>query len=531
VKRGCFIEELAERGVARLEELAAACGVSRSHAYRLAAQLEALGLAAREGGVVRVADPELLQLLKRVKSKFSLAELLAPKALELLECAADRLTLEAAAARTGLSRSGLSSRLARLRGLGAVRVEGGRLAIADPDVAVLVERLRARRAALIVEPYAEILYAGRYIVKRVPAGAPARGAPTGFTALRRFSIDIASGYDYYVQPGGEVGPEEAIVHALLAARSRYERTLAAVAYAKLSKTLNSAKLVAAARGTPALPLVLELGDYASGLPTEHSDLFLPWDEFRQLARLYGVEAKPAPPLAKVTEALAEAGRLLTEHVECYALGGLALVLESVKEATGDVDLAVLDKRSFKLLLSALRSASFEPPAEAEPKGAAVLERGDVRVDLFLAEVAGARITEAMAKRAARSIAYGRLVVKVLSLGDVAFLKAVSGRERDLEDLARIARRGLDWRVLLEDALSQEEPERFALAVLQALEALEEAHGIAPPRRLKSRLRREAAAHLVKKAVEEGCRCPEEVSALTGLPLGEVRKLMREMGLA
>jgi hypothetical protein len=36
--------------------------------------------------------------------------------------------------------------------------------------------------------------------------------------------------------------------------------------------------------------------------------------------------------------------------------------------------------------------------------------------------------------------------------------------------------------------------------------------------------------MVKKAVEEGCRCPEEVSALTGLPLGEVRKLMREMGL-
>jgi hypothetical protein len=85
-------------------------------------------------------------------------------------------------------------------------------------------------------------------------------------------------------------------------------------------------------------------------------------------------------------------------------------------------------------------------------------------------------------------------------------------------------------VLLEDALSQEEPGHFALAVLQALEALEEARGIAPPRRLKCRLRREAAAHLVKKAVEEGCRCPEEMSALTGLPLGEVRKLMREMGL-
>ncbi|MFZ8854538.1 MAG: hypothetical protein ACO2OQ_00025, partial [Thermofilaceae archaeon] len=56
----------------------------------------------------------------------------------------------------------------------------------------------------------------------------------------------------------------------------------------------------------------------------------------------------APPLAKVTEALAEAGRLLPERVECYALGGLVLVLEGVKEATRDVDLAVLDKRSCSL---------------------------------------------------------------------------------------------------------------------------------------------------------------------------------------
>jgi hypothetical protein len=137
----------------------------------------------------------------------------------------------------------------------------------------------------------------------------------------------------------------------------------------------------------------------------------------------------------------------------------------------------------------------------------------------------------MVRRAVRSIAYGNLAVRVLSLGDVAFLKAVSGRERDLEDLARIARRGLDWGVLLEDVLSQEEPGRLALALLQALEALEEAYGVAPPRRLRSRLRREAAAYLVRRAVGEGCRSPEEVSALTGLPLGEVRRLMREMGLA
>ena len=522
---------MVERGEARLEELIAHCAVSRAHAYRLAAQLEAMGIAKLEGGAVRVADPELLQLLKRVKSRFSVAELLSPKALELLECSADRLTLEAAAARLGLSRSGLSNRLAKLRGLGAVKVEGGRLALADPDVAELVERLRARKAALSVEPYAEILYAGRIIVKRVPARMPARGTPTGFTALRRFSIEIASNYEYYVQPETEVGAEEAIVHALLAARSRYERTLAAVAYAKLSAKLNPAKLVAAARGTPALPLALELGDYVSGLPTQHGDLFLPWDEFRQLAQLYGVEAKPAPPLAKVAEALTDAGRLLPELVECYALGGLALVLEGLKEVTKDVDLAVLDERSFRLLLSAFEAAGFELPAEAEPKRAAVLERGDVRVDLFLSEVAGARITEAMAERAARAVAYGNLAVKMLSLDDVAFLKAVGGRERDLEDLARIARRGLDWRVLAEDALSQEEPGRFALAVLEALEALEEAYSVAPPRSLKSRLKRAAAAYLVKKAVEEGRRSPEEVSAATGLPLREVKRLMGEMGLA
>jgi hypothetical protein len=36
VKRGCFVERLVEWGEARLEELAGACGLSGSHAYRLA---------------------------------------------------------------------------------------------------------------------------------------------------------------------------------------------------------------------------------------------------------------------------------------------------------------------------------------------------------------------------------------------------------------------------------------------------------------------------------------------------------------
>jgi len=137
----------------------------------------------------------------------------------------------------------------------------------------------------------------------------------------------------------------------------------------------------------------------------------------------------------------------------------------------------------------------------------------------------------MAKRAVSAVTYGNLAVKVLSLDDIAFLKAVSGRMRDLEDLARIARKGLNWRVLAEDALSQEDPGRFALVVLEALKALEEAYSVAPPRRLKSRLKRTAAAYLVKKAVEEGRRNPEEVSAVTGLPLREVKRLMGEIGLA
>jgi len=136
-----------------LEELAAACGLSRAHAYRLAAQLEAMGIAEREGGVVRVADPELLQLLKRVGSKFSVAELLSPKALELLESAADRLALEAAA-RTGLSRSGLSSRLTKLRGIGAGRIRNPRaLAAAFAELFSSIEtvKLEGRAIAEVLE--------------------------------------------------------------------------------------------------------------------------------------------------------------------------------------------------------------------------------------------------------------------------------------------------------------------------------------------------------------------------------------------
>ncbi|RLE96833.1 MAG: hypothetical protein DRJ96_05445 [Thermoprotei archaeon] len=501
-------------------------GLSRAQVYRILAELKQAGLVEYGGGVARVASLELQHLLKRIRAKYDLSRLLAGRTLEILDHVQRGASASRLAELLGVSRSTIHRYLSRLCELGVVRREGDRLEVVDEDVAKLVELLRLRRMVAVVEPYAEVLYADHFIVKRVPRGREARGTPTAFTVFREYSVEVSTSWDYYVQPPMPVGLEEAIVHALLASRSRYERTLAAVVYAKNIDKVRRGRLRAAARGTPALPLVLELDDYVSGVPVEHYDSFLPWDEFRELAELYSVELRPALPAHVLEEYFREVGRALAEEVYAYVFGGFNLLVEELKPSTKDVDLLVLTEEELRSLMHALEEAGFTPLAEAEPRRATVYEKGSLRVDLFLGEVGSVVITRDMVRRAARGVAYGKLHLRMMALEDVVFLKSVSGRERDVEDVSRIVRaRRLKWRVVLEDLLSQENRGKLALTLLDTLEVMEEAHSIRVSRRLKARVRELALEYLVEQALKLGHREPREIAELLGVPRSTVMRIL------
>lgn len=121
-------------------------------------------------------------------------------------------------------------------------------------------------------------------------------------------------------------------------------------------------------------------------------------------------------------------------------------------------------------------------------GAAVMmedQRG-MRIDIFVETVCRKiRVTSRMAARSKTHSRYGKLEVGLISPEDIFLFKSVTEREGDLDDMARLAERGLDWRTILEECVFQSGEVILEGYLAVRLQELEEQKGIVSP--IKSEL--------------------------------------------
>lgn len=156
----------------------------------------------------------------------------------------------------------------------------------------------------------------------------------------------------------------------------------------------------------------------------------------------------------------ELAGLLDEELTVYLIGGGALTLEDLKNATKDIDLIVQEKAELQLLWRVLTSAGYEPEgdlAEAYEalEAAFILEKDRRRFDVFHEQVAGVLyLSDAMISRSRQLFAEGELTVKMVSLNDIFLFKAVANREDDVDDMVRIAETGIDTGVIVEEIETQ-----------------------------------------------------------------------------
>ena len=523
------------RGPLTARGVASATGLSLSQVYRDLKGLLKLGFVDKLDGSYCISRSELGLVLRRVAGKYSLEALFSGSGLKVLMLLRNPQSIAELVKLSSLSEQSLYSYLSRLMEVGAVRLEGGKYEICDGDVAELVKLLEMRDLSRRVEPYAEVVFSGvDMVIKRVPAGLKARGSPTAFTLFPKYGVPLELPWSFYVEPPMEESVELALVHGLIASRTRRERTLCAVLYAKNRGLIDLAKARSLARGTPALQALLKLEAYASGVPIEEAELFLPWSEFRELASLYGVKVEAAPEAEVLRRCFEEVGENLERTVECYVFGGANLVMLGVKEATKDVDVALDSVEDYKALTKALEKTGFKPIVEVSEVREApsmIYVKGDLRIDVFTHSISGLKLTSQMKKRAKRTLIYGNLKLRLISLEDVVLLKAISARERDLEDIATTAKkRRVNWSLIPQILLEQEEQvaEQKAVALLQAVEVLQEAYNIKIPRKTKAKIEKLALKHLVKKLIEKGLKKPSEISRELGVPTGKVRETLREL---
>jgi predicted nucleotidyltransferase len=177
----------------------------------------------------------------------------------------------------------------------------------------------------------------------------------------------------------------------------------------------------------------------------------------------------------------ELANLINDDLTVYLIGGGALTLEELKNATKDIDLIVRRESELKQLWSVLTSAGYEPQEDLaeeydELEAAFILEKDRRRFDVFHEQVAGViYLSDSMRSRSRHLFDEDGLSVRMVSLDDIFLFKAVANREDDVEDMVRIAQGGIDDDVIVEEIMTQLEllgSDDFIGAMKKKLERLE-----------------------------------------------------------
>ena len=162
---------------------------------------------------------------------------------------------------------------------------------------------------------------------------------------------------------------------------------------------------------------------------------------------------------QIEELFKEIDQELTGKINIYVIGGAVLLYQGLKPATKDIDVILPNKESYDAFLKALISLGFKrrKPTETYKKMEInlIIEKGDFRFDLFLKEVfKKISLLIEMTNRAINILNVKHLNVFLCSNEDIFIFKSMTTRKGDLEDCITLAKRGINWNIILSEIQSQ-----------------------------------------------------------------------------
>ena len=150
-----------------------------------------------------------------------------------------------------------------------------------------------------------------------------------------------------------------------------------------------------------------------------------------------------------------------------------------KNATKDIDLVFENEKTRRAFIKAIEQLGYTEKAlfgvydekrrahEGKPK---MFSRGDERFDLFVENVFGFHLDIKNAEITQRYDFIGKkeLVVKVLPKEYLILLKAITGRDKDEEDIESIIlmEKEIDWQFIVDEAIKQRNSNQWLIYDLE-----------------------------------------------------------------
>ncbi len=238
------------------------------------------------------------------------------------------------------------------------------------------------------------------------------------------------------------------------------------------------------------------------------------------------------------------GDRLPQKMRIYTIGGGAMSFRGDKESTKDVDWILERPEDLKILMATLHELGYKEvkalPEEYEKMGASAILRDEegFQCDLFLRQVCNAMVlSEAMKERAEPFKAFGNLEVYLASREDIFLFKGITERERDLEDMLSLLRRGLDHDAIIKECVFQSvnSPRVWESFVFLKLEELEKKFEVTIPwkRKLKRIAEDAMAERLLLDLISKGNHTVKDLAKAANSPEPWIRKelnLLEQRGL-
>ena len=155
----------------------------------------------------------------------------------------------------------------------------------------------------------------------------------------------------------------------------------------------------------------------------------------------------------------EISELAKIELDIYVIGGAVLLYRDLKPATKDIDVVVNSKKEYVELCRILKEIEFKPIAKREGYEnmniSCVLKRGDLQIVSFFEKVCSKfSFSKEMAEKSEKILSLGKVNVYLSSNEDVFAFKTMTDRDGDIDDCIALAKRGLNWGIIIKEIKSQ-----------------------------------------------------------------------------
>ncbi len=322
---------------------------------------------------------------------------------------------------------------------------------------------------------------GKERLQIIPLEFESEGTLTAFSRFSEFGLMVNPSHKFIYFPKKKLTLEEILVHAIKFSENANDMALCMLFYLKNKSKIKVNEIEKHSGQLNILDKWFNIIAFMDGQQVKNQKLFLPKNEFKQKAQLYGIKTIIRYEQKAIQELFKETEKALKEKIQLYFIGGNALIEHKTKNSTKDIDIVLVSEKQATILFKALKKIGFNEVAEKEfqydlLEATAMLERkNSPRIDLFVKKVCGILEFNKNMQKRSRQIAEGKTEIFLASLEDIFLLKSISSRDSDIIDCENILQKHiLNWNTIYNEITAQEKnlSKTQEFIILDHLEALE-----------------------------------------------------------